>query len=398
MNRRRFLAASGAAAFAGPLAASAQVFPPAQPIPEQPMPLPPGHFQQQLTIAVVAAQNNRQAGGNQIAQGAGAAIDETNRFGGIFNTVFLLRTFDDQHMLSQALGDAQISAADPTVIAVIGGTNASIVLDTLPTYANLGMPLLVPGSTADAITRRSYRSVWRLPTKDSTEGTLFAQFLAAHGKPAFALAVTQDGAYGGDVARGFADQMKAAHVRSDIYTFPSDRPDYEAAANAVLTKKPDYIFLCGETSSLGPLAPALRTAGYKGRFGACEGFYNEQTLSDLGEVLGDALVSTSLPPLDRSAQFGNAFLDFRSHYTVTALSAFSYAAAQIVIAASRRTNATNRLTMTSALQAPAAYNTIVGPFQFGPTGDPIDPNVYFYKPAKKTFAFVAPAHPTPFIF
>jgi branched-chain amino acid transport system substrate-binding protein len=356
------------------------------------------NFQQQVTIGVAAPLSGPGSdAGLQMVDGVRAAVNETNVTIGSFGTAFAYRTFDDQGALAQMIENAQFVAADPSIVAVVGGLNGTLTTAALPTYANVQMPLMISASTANSLTDRGYRSVFRLPTKDGTEGQLFARFLAKRARPKYAIAVTQDGDYGSDVATGFGDQAAALGMKADAYTFAWDKPDYAAAAKGILAKKPDYVYLCGATKGLGPLIPALKAAGYTGSFGASEGFFNQSTLDKYGDALAVALVSTSFPPLERAPDVANVLTDFRSRATVTAISAFAYAAAQIVISASRRNNATNRLATLSALQTPVSYDTIVGSFQFGFTGDPIDPNLYFYTVTGDTFKYTAASHPTTFL-
>ena len=355
-------------------------------------------FQQQVTIAVAAPLSGPGGdAGRQMVDGVRAAVDETNVTIGSFGTAFAYRTFDDQGALAQMIQNAQFAAADPSIVAVVGGLDGQLTTAALPTYADIQMPLIVSASTTNSVTDRGYRNVWRLPTKDGTEGQLFARFLAKRARPKYAIAVTQDGNYGPDVATGFRDQAAALGIKADTYTFAWDKPDYAAAAKTIQAKNPDYVYLCGETKTLGLLIPALKAAGYTGSFGASEGFFNQMTLDRYADALGAALVSTSFPPLERAPDVANALTDFRSRATVTALAAFAYAAAQIVISASRRNNATNRLATLSALQTPVSYDTIVGSFQFGFTGDPIDPNLYFYAVTGDTFKYTAASHPTAFL-
>jgi ABC-type branched-subunit amino acid transport system substrate-binding protein len=308
-----------------------------------------------------------------------------------------MRTFDDIDALAQAMVNVQFAAADATVLAVVGGFDGSLLTASLPTYANQQMPLLVPGSTADSVTAQGYRLVWRLPTKDSVEGDLHARFIEKRQKPASAIAVTQDGDYGVEAARGFVDRAKSAGIAADGFQFTYDKPDYAAAAKRVLEKKPGYVMLCGTTGAMGPIIPALKAAGYTGKFGATEGFYNQETLAKYADAFGGGFISTSFPPLERAPDVLNALTNFRARYAVTSLSAFAYAAAQIVIAAARRTGATSRLATMSALQTPASYDTIVGSFQFAPSGDPVDPNLFFYTVVDGKFKYVAPSHPTSFV-
>lgn len=376
---------SGAAALAGaalPSAARAQIHP----------------FAQQLKLAVnVPLSGDRAGAGREIASGVQAAIDETNQLGGSYSTAYVMRTFDDLDALAQAMVNVQFAASDSTVLAVIGGFDGSLITAALSSYANQQMPLIVPGSTADSITGQGYRNVWRLPTKDTTEGQLHALFVARRMRPKTALAVTQDGDYGPDVAHAFVDQAKSLKVDADGFQFPYEKPDYAAAARRIVAKKPDYVLLCGTSDAMGPLIPAMHDAGFAGKLGATQGFYNKPTLTKYADAFAGGYISTSFPPLERAPDVLNALTDFRARYPVTALSAFAYAAAQIVIAASKRTGANNRLTTMTALQAPSSYNTIVGSFQFTPTGDPLDPNLYFYQVVDGKFKYVAPYHPTSFL-
>lgn len=384
IQRKGFLL-SGAAALAGaaiPSAARAQIRP----------------FAQQLTLAInVPLSGNRAAAGREIANGVQAAVDEANQFGGAYTTAYTMRTFDDMDALAQAMVNVQFASADSTILAMIGGFDGSLIQASLSTYQNQQMPLIVPGSTADSITSQGYRNVWRLPTKDTFEGQLHALFVARRMRPKSALAVTQDGDYGPDVAHAFVDQLKNVKMTADGFEFPYDKPDYDAAAKRIVEKKADYVVLCGTSDTMGPLVPALRAAGFTGKLGATQGFYNQVTLAKYADAFSGGYISTSFPPLDRAPDVLNALTDFRARYAVTSLSAFAYAAAQIVIAASKRTGANNRLTTMTALQTPSSYNTIVGSFQFTPTGDPVDPNLYFYQITDGKFKYVAPYHPTSFV-
>ncbi len=287
MKRRLFLlsgaCAAGTAAVTEP--ARAQIF--------------PRQYQQQLNIGVnVPLSGDRGAAGREIANGVQAAIDYTNRFGGTFGTAFAMRTFDDMDALAQMIVNVQFAAADPTVIAMVGGFDGPLIAAALNTYQNTQMALVVPGSTADSVTARGYRNVWRLPTKDSLEGNLAAQFVAKRHKPALAIAVTQDGDYGADVAQGFLNQSKPSGLNSLIYLFAQDKPNYAGAAKEIVAKKPDFLYLCGSSSAMGPLVPALRAAGFTGTFGASQGFYSQSILHDYPDAFAGGFISTSMPPLD----------------------------------------------------------------------------------------------------
>lgn len=358
-----------------------------------------GGFRQQYTVAVsVPLSGDAMRSGEQIADGVRAAINEANNLSGPLGTAFGLRTFDDQNALATAFTNAEFAADDPSIVATIGEFDSTVTLGSLPQYANKQMPLIVPTGTLDEITQRGYRNVFRLPVKDSTEGRFFAQYLSRERHPKLAMAVTQDGDYGTGVAQGFVDGAKVEKMTADGYVFPYVKPDFAAAAKAIIAKSPDFIYLCGKTGDMGPLVATLRAGGYAGSFGASEGFYNIATMQQYGALLEGAVFSSSLPPLDRAPSIFTELADLRGRLgQVSGLSAFGYAAAQIVMQAARRTGATNRLAMLSTLRNGGSYATLVGNYSFDANGDPIDPNVYFYTIAGGKFKFLKPSKPNGFI-
>src|SRR5437764_445528 len=180
MRRRTFLASGAAAVAAGAAGAPARAA-----------------FAQELLIAVsVPLTGDLQRQGEAIADGVRAAIDETNRFTGALDRVWAMRTFDDMGAIATALANVQLASTDPYVMATVGNLQTVTTVASLQQYAAVQMPLIVPAATGDEITGRGYRNVWRLPTKDSTEGQLFARMLIDDAKPKLPLAVLQDGDYG----------------------------------------------------------------------------------------------------------------------------------------------------------------------------------------------------------
>jgi len=168
-------------------------------------------------------------------------------------------------------------------------------------------------------------------------------------------------------------------------------------AKNVVAANPDYIFLAGATDFMGPRVPALRAAGYKGAFGASQGFYNTQTIQKYARELGDALISTSMPPLDRVPVAFRSLSALRARFAeITPLIAFGYAAAELAIAVSRRTGSADRASLVRALSN-GSYDTLVGSYTFGLNGDPIDANVYFYSIADGRFKYAGAAHSSSFL-
>lgn len=390
MKRRGFIAVAAATAaggFAAP--ARAQIFPGQQ-----------QQFLQQLSIAVnVTLSGPLQKYGQEVVKGVQAAVDEQNRFNAPISHVWGLRPLDDRNDPALAGANANVAAADFSVIGMIGNLTAPMTLAALSRYANVGFAVIVPTVTADAVTRRGYHNVYRLPAKDSTAGRLFASAALEGKRGVNAIAVSFDGDYGSDVASGFVDRAKNEHRAAQSLLFPLRSTDPAAAARTILDRSPNYVFLAGKTSEMGSIAQALRSAGYTGEIGASDGFYNSDTISTYAKTLDGAYVASPMPPIDRVPSAVQLVTDFEREVSqITTQSAFGYAAAQLLIAAAQRGNATTRQSLLISLQSGGTFTTLVGQFAFNISGDPLIPNIYLYTVSSDGFKFARPAIRTGFVF
>lgn len=394
MKRGRFIAAAAASAASG-IAARAS----AQLIPEQPI-QPQQQYLQQLTIAVnVTLSGALQKYGQEVVKGVQAAIDEQNRFNAPISTVWGIRPLDDRNDPGLAASNANVAAADFTVIGMIGNLTAPMTLAALSRYANMGFAVIVPTVTADAVTKRGYHNVYRLPAKDSTSGRLFASAALEGKRGVAAVAVSFDGDYGYDVGNGFVDRARADRHPAELLLFPLKSTDPAQAARTVLDRSPNYVFLAGKTSEMGPIAEALRLAGYTGDFGASDGFYTSDTITTYGRTLQGAYVASPMPPLDRLGAAAQIVADFEREVSqITTQSAYGYAAGQLLIAASQRANAKSRQTLLTSLQSGGTFTTLTGQFAFNISGDPLIPNIYLYTVGTDSFKFARPAVRTGFVF
>jgi branched-chain amino acid transport system substrate-binding protein len=394
MKRGSFIAAAAATA-AGGLAARAG----AQVITQPPI-LPQQQYLQQLTIAVnVTLSGPLGKYGQEVVKGVQAAVDEQNRFNAPISHVWAMRALDDRNDAGLAASNANVAAADFTVIGLIGNLTGPMTLAALSRYANVGFAVIVPTVTADAVTKRGYHNVYRLPAKDSTAGRLFAQSALEGKRGVPALAVSFDGDYGSDVANGFVAQAKIDRHPADVLTFPLNSTDPTQAAHTILDRSPSYVFLAGKVAEMGPIADALRGSGYSGDLGAADGFYSSDTIAKYAQALNGALVSSPMPPVERVPSAVQLLTDFEREVSqITTQSAFGYAAAQLMIAAAQRNSATSRQSLLISLQSGGTFTTLVGQFAFNISGDPLIPNIYLYKVTPDGFKFARPAIRTGFVF
>jgi branched-chain amino acid transport system substrate-binding protein len=356
---------------------------------------------QQITIGLVAPFSGpARPIGQQVEAGVRGAIDALNNYGLSLNTLtsgYNLRTYDDQNQVADAILQAQFATGDSNVIAVIGHVASDTTVQAISTYAAAQMPLIVPTCTDDRVTATGYRNVFRLPTKDSTEGMLFARNVLKQYAPKKPYIFVQDAEYGADVANGFIDAMSEAKVTAQYQQFTWNKPDFGAVVDKALAATFDYAFLAGTVGDMGPIAGVLRSKGYTGPIGASQGFFDPQS-TKLGAAADDLLVSTSMPFLPFAPSAVRLVNDYQLHHgALTPAAAFGFAAMQLIAATLQRSGANARNTLLNALQTGLPTDTIVGSYSFTGTGDALDANIYFYTLRDGKFSYAHQGHPGTFM-
>lgn len=351
-----------------------------------------------MRFAVICPESGPDASlGRQLRDGVRGAVEEFNRERMLSEPALFFSEYDDHNTPADATVQASFATGNPDIVAVIGHLSSGPTLIAEPAYANAQLPLIVPTVTDDRITERGYRNVFRLPTKDSDEGSLVAAYAIKTGSKAPHV-VTQDGDYGPDVAGGFVRRAAALHIAAGATQFSLDKPDFSGAANAVLAKSPDCVVLAGNVGDMGPLLKALRAKGYTGRFVATQGFFDAQTVKQYAAEAEGLVVSTSVPYYQLAPTAVRDVQLYESRYgALTPLAAYGYAAVQLIRLAARRTGASNRLALLRALATGGSFDTVTGSYSFSPSGDVVDPNCYFYRVTNGKFAYERQAHPSGFM-
>ena len=355
-------------------------------------------FAQQSNIGVnVPLTGNLAPYGLDIVKGVQAAIDETNRFNTSLTHVWGMRTYDDRGTTAVAQSNVFVAASDPSVIGMIGNLGSDTTVAALPSYANANFAIVVPCSTANSITAQNFHNVFRLPTKDSDEGRLFAIYALPKHATTKVIAVIIDKDFGFDTASSFVAQAKADKHDADLLSFPANG-DPGNMAGVILEHAPTYVFLSGRPERLGPVASQLRSQGFKGDFGLGDGFYTPATTQTYASELDGAITCTSFPPLDRIPSAITILNDFHNEVgSINAFAAFGYAAAQLLVQATQRVNATTRFQLLNQLQSGGTYNLLVGQYAFNLNGDATLPNIYFFRVTADGFKYVTSAVPNGFV-
>ncbi|MGH7715320.1 MAG: ABC transporter substrate-binding protein, partial [Vulcanimicrobiaceae bacterium] len=196
------------------------------------------------SVAVMGPETGGQAAlGQQLVNGVRGCFDDINGLRTTVSTRFWsVRPFDDQNTLANALLVSRFAIEDINQSGAIGHLSGKITSQVLRYYADANMPLIVPAATTNSITAQGYRNVFRLTTKDSTEGTLHAKFIAKEKRGKKVAVVYLDGDYGPDVAGTFLQQTSSDGFNPVDVKLSNDRPDISGAVATIVESKADLVF------------------------------------------------------------------------------------------------------------------------------------------------------------
>ncbi len=104
-----------------------------------------------------------------IKNGAQIAVNEINSAGGVLGRKLEVLVRDNRSVPARSLNNLRELAADPDVVAVMGGRYSPVVIELLPEINRLKIPYLDPWAAADEITDNNFSPnyVFRLSLRDT---------------------------------------------------------------------------------------------------------------------------------------------------------------------------------------------------------------------------------------
>lgn len=122
-------------------------------------------------------------GGLAIKRGAQLAIEEINAAGGVLGKPLKLIARDHKGQPSLGIANIEHFAANPDVVAVLGGMHSQVIIAEQESLHRLGLPLLAPWSASAAVVQHDFQPnhIFRASANDN----LVAPFLVDHVRKRF---------------------------------------------------------------------------------------------------------------------------------------------------------------------------------------------------------------------
>lgn len=339
--------------------------------------------------------DNAQLGIN-ICDGAQLAINQANATGSLpFKLKYM--GVDDQGTAAQGPVAAQKVIGDSSTVAVVGPAFSGATQASESFYTQADMASVTASATKPSLTDASngFKTFFRAVANDSAQGAGAAAYIAAklHAKKVYSIDDAE--AYGQGLATVLEGALKDKNVPFVHDSVPQGTKQYEPVAGKVVSSGADVVYYSGYYADAGPLAKALRQAGFKGTFMSDDGTKDPNFIKLAGANNAEGAYFTC-PCVDasqnpKSASFVTAYKAAFNTDPGT-YSAEAFDAANAIIAAMKTINgAITRSALVAAVRN-VDYQGITKEIKFGSNGELSSSAVYLYQVKNGAIAFLGPVN------
>lgn len=259
--------------------------------------------------------------GYEVLYGVRLAVRQRNEAGGLGGRFLVeLVALNDFNEPGEAVWQAREMAADPDIMAVLGGWSPATARAARPEYDRLLIPL---------ITARPD------PSRLGVEAARVAgEEMAARRAAVVSTGDPDDLAMAGSFARAFAADG------NDVVT-QATPPRSEWLADLVAAQ-PDLVFIAADAPQAAQWMSRARQAGFRGRFLGGPGLGSRIVVDIAGAAAEEALYLSPYPPMPDDPEWAAAYRELSGGAPPGPAGAWAYAAARDVL---------DRMEKTSALAA-----------------------------------------------
>lgn len=225
--------------------------------------------------------------GADIRNGALLAVQRANENGGIEGFQFELDVQDDRCDGADATNVANLFAADPQIVAVVGHVCSGASIPASAIYQDARIPMVSPSSTASAFTASGYDVANRVAFTDAAQGVVDARFIYdERGLGAMTLAILHDNT---DYGKGLADEVQAEYERlgGTVLAFEAidpDDQDYRPVLTRLAEEPPAVIFFGGYQNQAALIVSQMQEVGLADTmFISDDGTFTQAYIDQAGE-------------------------------------------------------------------------------------------------------------------
>lgn len=320
-----------------------------------------------IVLGMVAPTSGSSAAiGPYMSHGAQLAVDELNAKGGVLGRKLKLEVQDGACDPKTAVAAANKLVSDK-VAASVGGYCSGATLPTLPIFARAKTPMVIPAANSNDLVRAGEKNVFLINGTGTQQAATALKWINRQGAKSVAL-MNDNTSYSKDIADTTEKDVASAGSPKVVINeaVTAGESDYSANVNAVLAKKPDFIYWTGYYQEGGLIIRQLRQAGYSGSIMVADGSVDAALVKIAGAKNAEGVFATMTQTPDTIPGASGWISRYKAKFTADPgpYSTQSYDAVRVVAQAMTMAKSTDGAKVISALENINGFSLFSGPLKF----------------------------------
>lgn len=318
--------------------------------------------------------------GDQVKNGAEAAVDAINKSGGILGEQVKLQLADDAGDPKQGVSAANNLVGDG-VRFVVGPVTSGVAMAVSDVLAENAVLMVTPTATAPDLTNRGLTNVLRTCGRDDQQAEVAAKYVLEHLKDKKVAVLHDKGTYGMGLANSFKAAINAGGITEVMYEgLTAGEKDYSAIVGRLKKDGAEVIYFGGYHPEGGLLARQLADGGVKAQIIGGEGLSNTEYWAIGNEAAAGTLFTNASDALKSSDSAEAVAVLKEKGVPPEAFTLNAYAAVQVIKAGIEKVGkADDAAAVATALKGGEAVQTAIGKLTYGENGDLSSPSFSLFK-------------------
>ena len=334
-----------------------------------------------ITIGVITPLTGPVAAfGEQVKNGAEAAVQAINDAGGVKGEKLVIKIVDDAGEPKQAVSVANQLAGEG-VQYVVGPVLSGTSMPASDVLAENGILMVTPTATTPELTTRGLWNVFRTCGRDDQQAVVAADYVVKNFKDKRVAVLHDKGAYGKGLADGFKAAINAGGITEVVYEgLNTGEKDFSAIITRLKAEKVDVVYFGGYHAEAGLMVRQMHDQGVEAQLIGGDGLSNTEFWAiggnaAAGTIYTNASDATRHPAAAPAIEALNA-----KNIPAEAFTLNAYAAVQVIKAGIEKAgNADDPNAVATAIKSGEAIDTVIGKLTYGETGDLTSPSFSLYK-------------------